>query len=93
MMKITEFYDDVLKGDLTRIKNRSPKFPEFVLRSALQDGRKDVVDNLLSSGIEFDDKLIKQARGKSTDVPVSIWTTKYVMFFLTSIVLLGCCLW
>ena len=86
MLKMKDFYDDVLKGDLTRIKNRSPKFPEFVLRSALQDGRKDIVDNLILSGIEYDNELTKQAREKFND-DVKITLMDYFILCLSPILI------
>jgi hypothetical protein len=86
MMKMTEFYDDVLKGDLTRIKNRSPKFPEFVLQSAIQDGRQDVVDKLQS--------LVYQSR-ISEDVDDNLRLIDYVMLsflpILISLLMYVCC--
>lgn len=47
MMKVQEFYKDVLGGDFTRIKERSPNFHTFVLQCARQDERRDVVDALM----------------------------------------------
>lgn len=47
MMKIQDYYKDVLGGDFTRIKERSPNFYMFVLQCARQDGRRDVVDALM----------------------------------------------
>jgi hypothetical protein len=86
MMKMTVFYDDVLKGDLTRIKNRSQKFPEFVLQSALQDGRQDVVEKLQS--------LVHQSR-ISEDVDDKLTVMDYVMLsvmpILISLLMYVCC--
>ena len=81
------FYEDVLKGDLKRIKDRSPKFPEFVLRSALQDGRRDVVDILLTGGVEFDAELIKMAQQQVIQCDVALTTIDYVMVSLLPIIL------
>jgi len=89
MMKMTVFYDDVLKGDLTRIKNRSPKFPEFVLQSAIQDGRQDVVEKLLASSVELRQKFI------SEEVDDKLTLIDYVMLsflpILISLLMYVCC--
>lgn len=50
-MKVDVFYEDVLRGDFKRIRERSPKFHEFVLCCAQKDGRQDVVDRLLAENI------------------------------------------
>jgi hypothetical protein len=47
MMKVRDYYKDVLGGDFTRIKERSPNFHTFVLQCARQDERRDVVDALM----------------------------------------------
>lgn len=51
MTSIKKYYDDVLRGDYTKLYQRHEKFPEIVMTCAIDDDRYDVIEELLKHNV------------------------------------------
>lgn len=51
MMSINKYYEDVLRGDYTKLYERHEKFPEIVMTCAIEDYRYDVIGELLKHNV------------------------------------------
>ena len=52
MSSIKSYYDDVLRGDYTKLYKRHEQFPTIVFRCAIDDYRYDVVDELIKHQVK-----------------------------------------
>ena len=52
MSSIKSYYDDVLRGDYTKLYKRHEQFPTIVMTCAIDDYRYDVVDELLKHQVK-----------------------------------------
>ena len=52
MSSIKSYYDDVLRGDFTKLYKRHEQFPTIVFRCAIDDYRYDVVDELIKHQVK-----------------------------------------
>ena len=52
MSSIKSYYDDVLRGDFTKLYKRHEQFPTIVMTCAIDDYRYDVVDELIKHQVK-----------------------------------------